>query len=462
MTAAPPLEPAGLSLVGKRVAVLGARGRTGRSMLLALDRLGAVAVPLDDADADADGSAAAGLPDGLALVLVTSGLRPTHPLVAEARARGIPVWGDAELGWRINEVLPEPAEWLVVTGTNGKTTTTEMLLSILRADGKRALACGNIGLAVLDAVLNDPPFEVLAVELSSFQLHWSPSVRPLAGAVLNLAPDHLDWHGSMDAYAAAKLGAFGDSATIAVGVDGATGSLELLAQAPGRRLVVTLGPPGPDQLGIVHEVGGPALLIDRAFAEGAPAHGEVLASLDQLPRISAAHELTNALAAAALARAAGVGAESVAEGLAAHSPGAHRRAFVATVNGVDFVNDSKATNPHAALVSVTAFTSVVWIAGGLNKDLTFDELVLGARDHLRAAVLIGRCAEEIAEAMARHAPQITVVRASTLEDGVREAAGLAHEGDTVLLAPAAASQDMFRDYGHRGDAFAAAVRELGH
>ena len=445
-----------LDLAGRRVSIVGAGGRTGHSMMLALDRLGARVTALDDAD----GSTAAGLPGDTELVLVTSGLRPTHPLVLQAAGRGLPVWGDAELAWRINAERPEPARWLVITGTNGKTTTTELLAAVLEEAGRDVVACGNIGLPVLDAVLREPAPDVLAVELSSFQLHWAPSVRPLAGAVLNVAPDHLDWHGSMSAYADAKLRALGDASTVAIGVAGAAGSVELVRRALGRQVLVTLEAPGADQLGIVRQEGGPPLLVDRAFAPGAPAHAEALAALDELPKITAAHELTNALAAAALARAAGVSAAAVASGLAAHTPGAHRRQHVRTLAGVDWVNDSKATNPHAAIASITAFDRVVWIAGGLNKDLSFDALVRQARPVLAAAILLGRCAPELADALARHAPSVPLITVDSLEAAVGEAATRAREGETVLLAPAAASQDMFRDYGERGDRFVAAVLAL--
>ncbi|MBL7522986.1 UDP-N-acetylmuramoyl-L-alanine--D-glutamate ligase, partial [Frankia sp. CNm7] len=173
------------------------------------------------------------------------------------------------------------------------------------------------------------------------------------------------------------------------------------------------------------------------------------------------HLIANALAAAALARADGVAPAAIAEALAAYRPGAHRDAHVVTVDGVRYVDDSKATNPHAALASLTAYPSVVWIAGGLNKGLAFDELVAAARDRLRAVVLIGRCADEIEAALARHAPDVPVERAAGMDDAVEAAARLARAGDTVLLAPAAASMDMFRDYAERGDLFAAAASRRG-
>jgi UDP-N-acetylmuramoylalanine--D-glutamate ligase len=437
---------------GLPVVVAGA-GRTGDSIVRALEPLGAVLTVVDDKD----GSATA-LPEGTALVVTSPGFAPHHPLMRSAATAGVPVWGDVELAWRLSR--DTGTEWLVVTGTNGKTTTTEMLGAMLREGGRHASTAGNIGTPILDVVRSVPPYEVLAVEMSSFQLHWAPSVAAVAAVVLNIADDHLDWHGSRVAYEKAKANAFAEG-TIAVGVADDPASMRLLAHAPGRRVVVRLGPPGPGELGVVVESdGGDVLLVDRAFGPGAPERAELLLDLGDAPVLAAPHLVTDALAAAALARAAGVPGEAIAAALTSFRPGAHRVQLVGERDGVRFVDDSKATNPHAALASLSGFDPVVWIAGGRNKGLSFDDLVSAAAPRLRAAVLLGESADEIADAFARHAPQITLVRASTLDDGVREAASLAHPGDTVLLAPAAASMDMFRDYAERGDVFAAAVRTL--
>jgi len=449
-------------LAGLGVVVAGA-GVTGTSARRHLAALGARVTVLDDRD----GSAAAGLPPRTGLVVVSPGWRPDHPLLAAAAADGVPVWGDVELAWRLACAPGRPAAppWLVVTGTNGKTTTTGMLAAVLTAAGATTVATGNIGLPVLDAVLAEPAYDVLAVELSSFQLHWAPSVVPFAGAVLNVAADHLDWHGSATAYAASKLRALGDARTIAVGVADDPGSAALIATAPStRRVLVRASPPAAGELGVADGPDGAAVLLDRAFtaftADGPGGAGEVLAAVADVPALRAPHDATNALVAAALARAYGVPAAAVGRGLAAYRPGPHRVERVGVVAGVGYVDDSKATNPHAALASVTAYPSVIWIAGGLNKGLGFDELAAAARGHVRAAVLLGSCREQIAAALARHAPQIPVIRVPDLDHGVREAARLARTGDTVLLAPAAASFDMFRDYAERGEVFAAAVRRL--
>ncbi|MFI5528048.1 UDP-N-acetylmuramoyl-L-alanine--D-glutamate ligase [Kitasatospora sp. NPDC051853] len=408
------------------------------------------------------------LPEGTRLVVTSPGWPPNSPLFLAAEAAGVEVWGDVELAWRLRKPLPEtgePAPWLAVTGTNGKTTTVQMLASILTAAGKRTAAVGNVGVSVLDAVLAEEPYEVLAVELSSYQLHWAPSLRPHSAVVLNLAPDHLDWHGSMEAYAADKGRIYQGNRVACVYnlADPATRALveEADVEEGCRAVGFGLGSPGPSDFGVVD-----GLLVDRAFVpERHKNAAEIGAVSDVHP--PAPHNVTNALAAAALARAYGVETSAVRDGLRAFRPDAHRIAEVAVVGGVAYVDDSKATNTHAAAASLAAYEPVVWIAGGLAKGATFDELVRGAAGRLRAVVLMGEDRALIAEALARHAPDVPVIEAAAGETGavamtevVRAAAGLAREGDTVLLAPACASMDMFTNYGERGDLFAEAVRAL--
>ena len=359
---------------------------------------------------------------------------------------------------------PSDALTLVgITGTNGKTTTVQMLAAMLRAAGARAVAAGNVGLALLDAVLADDPYDVIAVELSSFQLHWTHSLRPFAAAVLNLAPDHIDWHGSYAAYAAAK-GRIYDRCQVACvynAGDPSTEELVRTARAEDGCLAVgfTLGVPGVGLLGVVDDV-----LIDRAFLPERSLHAAELASVSDV-RPLAPHNVENALAAAALARAYGASPAAVREGLRSFVPDAHRIARVARLHEVDWVDDSKATNPHAASASLRAFSSVVWIAGGLAKGADFDDVVTAAAGRLRGVVLIGRDRADVAAALARHAPDVPVVEVArtdtgAMDDVVRAAASLAGPGDTVLLAPACASMDMFLSYAHRGEVFAAAVQDL--
>jgi UDP-N-acetylmuramoylalanine--D-glutamate ligase len=401
------------------------------------------------------------------LVVTSPGFSPTTPVLAAAANAGVPIWGDVELAWRLDSSghFGAPRQWLVVTGTNGKTTTTSMLHAMLIADGRRTALCGNIGNPVID-VLGEPS-DVLAVELSSFQLHWAPSLRPEAGVVLNVAEDHLDWHGSMAAYAADKARVLGGRVAVG-GLDDPVAA-ELLAASPApMRVGFRLGEPAAGELGVA---GG--VLVDNAFGDRVP-----LADAASIP-VAGPVGVLDALGAAALARAIGVRPDSVAGALAGFQVGRHRAEIIGTHNGVTYVDDSKATNPHAAQASIAAYPRVVWIAGGLLKGASVDELVAAVGNRLVGAVLIGRDRELIANALSRHAPDVPVVQPVTGEDfGVHgkdetgvtgeavmatvidAASRLAGPGDTVLLAPAGASFDQFSGYGHRGDAFAAAVRAL--
>ncbi|MFF9640159.1 UDP-N-acetylmuramoyl-L-alanine--D-glutamate ligase [Kitasatospora aureofaciens] len=448
-----------LNGLGARVTVVdGGSGEGLGARAAELEALG-VAVRLGDG---------ASLPEGTELVVTSPGWAPDSPLFAAAEAAGVPVWGDVELAWRLRKPLPgtgEPAPWLAVTGTNGKTTTVQMLASILTAAGKRTAAVGNVGVSVLDAVLAEEPYDVLAVELSSYQLHWAPSLRPYSAAVLNLAPDHLDWHGSMEAYAADKGRIYEGNVVACVYnlADPATEALvrEADVEEGCRAIGFGLGAPGPSNFGVVD-----GLLVDRAFVEDRARNAAELGSVEDV-NPPAPHNIANALAAAALARAYGVEPKAVRDGLRAFRPDAHRIAEVGTVREVTYIDDSKATNTHAAAASLAAYRPIVWIAGGLAKGATFDDLVQGAAERLRAVVLIGQDRALIREALERHAPDVPVIDAAEGQTGavamtevVRTAASLARSGDTVLLAPACASMDMFTNYGERGDLFAAAVREL--
>ena len=404
------------------------------------------------------------VPADTELVVTSPGFRPDHPLLLAAAARGIPVWGEVELAWRMR-AQSGAAPWITITGTNGKTTTVKMLACILRAAGLRATSAGNVGTPLLEAVLHPEPYDVLAVELSSFQLHWERSVTPFASVCLNVAPDHVDWHGSMDEYGLAKAKVYeGTQVACVYNVqDPATEQMVMDADVVEgcRAIGFTLGLPGPSMVGLVDDV-----LADRAFVEQRKTSAAELATLSDLqgdaPSV-APHNVANALAAAALARAYGVGPLSVRDGLRAFVPDPHRIADVATVDGVRFIDDSKATNPHAAGASLAAFDHVVWIAGGLLKGAEVDSLVQSMAERLRGVVLIGADREQIARALRRHAPDVPVVDVPDTETGVMDlvvarAGGLAQPGDVVLLAPAAASMDMFSNYGARGDAFAEAVR----
>ncbi|MFD7326863.1 UDP-N-acetylmuramoyl-L-alanine--D-glutamate ligase [Streptomyces sp. NPDC059875] len=460
---------------GKRVTVAGL-GVSGIPAARVLHGLGAVVTVVNDGDDERSRAQAAELeaegitvrlgdgatlPEGTELIVTTPGWRPDKPLFTAAAEAGVEIWGDVELAWRLRG--PDAAPWLAVTGTNGKTTTVRMLASILEAAGLRTAAVGNIGVSLLDAVLGDETYDVLAVELSSYQLHWAPSVRAHSAAVLNLAPDHLDWHGSMEAYAADK-GRIYEGNTVACVYNVADKATEDLVREADveegcRAIGFTLGTPGPSQLGVVE-----GILVDRAFVENRQKQAQELAEVADV-QPPAPHNIANALAAAALARAFGVEPRAVRDGLRAFRPDPHRIELVEDVEGVVYVDDSKATNTHAAEASLAAYDPIVWIAGGLAKGATFDELVQKSAQRLRGAVLIGADRALIREALARHAPEVPVVDLDRTDTGamsaaVQEAARLARPGDTVLLAPACASMDMFANYNKRGEAFADAVRTL--
>jgi len=463
-------------------------GVTGKAVLAALSRFGAAATLCDDDPATLRGYAETGVAtmptstatqqiSGFALVVTSPGFAPTTPLLAAAAAADVPIWGDVELAWRLDVAgyYGPPRRWLVVTGTNGKTTTTSMLHAMLTAAGLRSLLCGNIGSPVLD--LLGEPADLLAVELSSFQLHWAPSLRPEAGVVLNIAEDHLDWHSSIAHYTAAKARVL-DGRVAVVGLDDRRAAALLGTAAATVRVGFRLGEPAAGELGV--RDGG---LVDRAFADDL-----ALLPAASIP-VPGPVGVLDALAAAALARSVGVPAEAIAAAIASFQVGRHRAEVVAVADGITYVDDSKATNPHAAQASVLAYPRVVWVAGGLLKGASIDAEVARIASRLVGAVLVGRDRQEVAEALSRHAPDVPVVQVVTGEDadmnatavvsgtdvtevkhssetlGIRvmtavvaAARDMAKPGDTVLLAPAGASFDQFTGYADRGDAFAAAVR----
>lgn len=397
------------------------------------------------------------------LVVTSPGWRPSHPILMEAARRNIEVIGDVEFAWRLDqerslrEGSPAPT-WLTLTGTNGKTTTVGMLASILKAADLRSVATGNVGYSIVSAVLAEPRFEVLAVELSSFQLHWVTSLSPKAGALINIAEDHIDWHGSYDAYRADKEKLLRSAEIAIVNLDD-EGSARSVADHS-RRIGITRDIPRVQEVGVVED-----FLVDRAFSDPAV---EIATFADIKPLVP--HNITNALIASALARSIGVSSDAISRGLRDYQSGGHRIELIATLDGVRYVNDSKATNPHAAAAALSAFTDVIWIAGGLAKGASMDELIRTNSQRLKAVLLIGLDREVIADSLARHAPDVRVERidpidtepvgVSVMRQCVSRARALAKPGDTVLLAPACASMDQFTSYDERGQRFAEAVTLL--
>lgn len=402
-----------------------------------------------------------GVPEGTDILVVSPGLPPHSPIILEALAEGIPVWGELELAWRLRD--PDTAAaWLCVTGTNGKTTTTLMLESILRTAGYRTCAAGNIGTSLVDVVMHDP-MDVIAVEVGAPQLPFVHTMSPVAAVCLNVADDHIDHFGSFEAYVAAKARIYERTQEAAVYNVADVRTRHMVEEADVvegcRAIGFTLGVPDISMVGVVED-----LLVDRAFVEDRAERAQELGSVDDV-RPRAPHNVANALAAAALARAFGVPPTAVRDGLRAFTPAAHRIADVGTVDGISFVDDSKATNAHAAQTSLSSYDPIVWIAGGMAKGQEFDDLVAASARRLRGVVLLGVDRDVIADALRRHAPDVPVIEVASADTGamaevVTAARALAQPGDTVLLAPGCASWDMFRDYTERGRLFAEAVAAM--
>ncbi|MFF2840381.1 UDP-N-acetylmuramoyl-L-alanine--D-glutamate ligase [Paenarthrobacter sp. NPDC057981] len=419
------------------------------------------------------------LPD---LVVTSPGWRPDQALLAAAKRKHIPVWGDVELAWRLRvREGRKTTEWLAITGTNGKTTTVGMTESMLQAAGLKAIAVGNVGTPILDALRDPVDYDVFAVELSSFQLHWSHSLSPVASVCLNVAEDHVDWHGSYASYLADKAKVYENTQKAAIYNAEQIETERMVENADVvegcRAIGFTTNTPAISMVGVVE-----GLLVDRAFIAERKDSAAELAAMADLGPVAPRHMVANALAAAALVRAYGVEPSAVKQGLVNYLPGAHRIQLVAKHNDILWINDSKATNPHAASAALSAFQNVVWIAGGLSKGVNYDDLVKEHAPRLKAVVLIGTDTGQLEASLQRHAPDVPVISQpkgdtesvqtaagnaaspifgeTVMAQAVASAAGVATSGDTVLMAPAAASMDQFSSYAHRGDAFVQAVREL--
>ena len=407
------------------------------------------------------------LPSGTDLVIVSPGWRPTQPLIAQALAADVSVWGEPELAWRLmhpDRVVP----WLGITGTNGKTTTTQMTESMLIAGGFKAAAVGNIGRPILEAMADEVDYDVFAVELSSFQLHWSPSLALHSAAVLNLHEDHLEWYAHADdpyaAYGADKARIFHQVTHSCVYNYDDPATEKMVEEADvvegARAIGFRNGIPGLSMIGVVDD-----MIVDRAFIAERHSSALPLAKVADV-QPAAPHNVENALAAAALTRSFGVSPQAVAQGLQNLHLGGHRIETVHQGGDITWVDDSKATNPHAANSSMRAFESIVWIAGGQAKDTSFDTLVQTHASRLRGVVVLGVDRQRIAESLAEHAPDVPVVVLDTMDrtvmdEAVTQAARMARPGDTVLLAPGSASRDIWTGYDVRGDDFARAACALG-
>lgn len=397
-------------------------------------------------------------------VLISPGWKEAHPIIAQAKAAQITLLNEIDLAWALKEERSPAQKWIALTGTNGKTTTVEMTAAALRAGGLHAVACGNVGKTVIECVDSEEAYDVLVLELSSFQLHWLERAEFIAAAILNIADDHTDWHGSFESYAQAKVSILDRSMTAILNGD----DKEVVTRTThwnGRKVFYSLDTPGPGEIGVVEE-----LLVDRAFVSD-PQEAAMIAELtDVKPTVP--HNVSNALAAAGLARTVGVSHEAIGAALSAFTLGRHRIEIIAEKNGITWIDDSKATNPHAATASILSALSVIWIAGGLAKGADVSALVERARTRIKAAILIGTDREIFAAALREHAPHVKVIAIdppsdyqrggvsnSFMEAIVAAAQSSAVAGDTVLLAPSCASMDQFISYADRGDRFADAVRK---
>jgi UDP-N-acetylmuramoylalanine--D-glutamate ligase len=375
--------------------------------------------------------------DDVSLVVVSPGVPQDADVIEWAAARRIPVWSELELGVRLCR-----APYVAVTGTNGKTTTTEMIAAIMRAAGLSAVACGNVGYPFSLAARE--PYDALAVEASSFQLRFHESFHPRVSVLLNIAADHLDWHGSLDAYAAAKARVFAlqdEAIDTHIGNADDEESARISRSAPCRVQWFRLGEPKTGEVG--YRDGKVVLDGEPDIVLGRPASDNEAFRAD-------------AAAAAAACIAFGIEAEPIAKTIEAFEPLAHRGEIVAVAGSVTFVNDSKATNPHAVLAGLAGRQDVVLIAGGRTKGVDLSPL-LEAAPRLRGVVAIGEAAGDL---VALFADVVPVRTATSIEDAVDHAFAMAGENGSVVLAPAGASQDMFRDYRERGERFAEAAARL--
>lgn len=373
------------------------------------------------------------------LVVPSPGVPPGHPLLAAARAAGIPVRSEVDVA---AELLRVPL--IAVTGTNGKTTVTMLVTAMLERAGERAVAAGNIGRPLLEVADDPTGIDVVVAEVSSFQLEFTTRFRPQIAVLLDVAPDHLDWHGSFEAYVAAKARVFAaqqpDDVLVANHDDATVVELAAGARSELRWYSMRAGSDASFRV-----EGGS--LVD--------AGGTAFVSLaDLAPRVP--HDVANALAAASAADAAGAAREAIAAVLVDPPRAPHRVTPVDTIDGVRYVDDSKATNPHAAASAVRGFEHVVLIAGGRNKGLDLGSLREVA-SHLTAVVAVGEAASEVEVAFRDAVP---VDRAQSMREAVRVAARRARPGGVVLLAPACASFDWYPSYAARGDDFAREVAAL--
>jgi len=451
------------NLTDKKFLVLGA-GVTGKSVARSLVAHGSLVTVADDYSDEGIKT------DGISLenfdaVVVSPGWRLDHPLLVKALKSGLEIHNEVDLAWQIKSEIAPSQKWLAITGTNGKTTAVEMVAKILQTAGLKAKACGNVGETVIEAVEEKDPFDYLVLELSSFQLHWVKNAQFYSSAILNIAHDHIDWHSSFDLYAQAKLSLLEKSEIAILNADDGE-VVSRSASWRGRKVFFTLNTPAPGEIGVVEE-----LIVDRCFVSD-PMEAEMICEINDVkPTIP--HNVSNAMAAAALALSIDVPHKVIQRALQEFRPGKHRIEIILENDAVSWIDDSKATNPHAAIASLNSHLSVIWIAGGLSKGADIEGLVHRCKSRMKAVILIGEDSDLIERALEKFAPEVPRVKVdspisyvkgqsdnSLMEEVVTKALTFATSGDTVLLAPACASMDQFVSYADRGDRFAAAVKKL--
>ena len=451
------------NLTDKKFLVLGA-GVTGKSVARSLVAHGSLVTVADDYSDEGIKT------DGISLenfdaVVVSPGWRLDHPLLVKALKSGLEIHNEVDLAWQIKSEIAPSQKWLAITGTNGKTTAVEMVAKILQTAGLKAKACGNVGETVIEAVEEKDPFDYLVLELSSFQLHWVKNAQFHSSAILNIAHDHIDWHSSFDLYAQAKLSLLEKSEIAILNADDGE-VVSRSASWRGRKVFFTLNTPAPGEIGVVEE-----LIVDRCFVSD-PMEAEMICEINDVkPTIP--HNVSNAMAAAALALSIDVPHKVIQKALQDFRPGKHRIEIILENDSVSWIDDSKATNPHAAIASLNSHLSVIWIAGGLSKGADIEGLVHRCKSRMKAVILIGEDSDLIERALEKFAPEVPRVKVdspisyvkgqsdnSLMEEVVTKALTFATSGDTVLLAPACASMDQFVSYADRGDRFAAAVKKL--
>lgn len=448
-------------LQSKNILIVGA-GTTGKSVARYLENLGANYQVIDEKASTIDGvEILNAIPEegSFDLAIVSPGWRKDHTFIESLRNKGVEVISEIDFAWNLKSEFNPEQKWIGLTGTNGKTTTVQMLESILIAAGANAIACGNVGTTVVEAVTSDNNFETLAIELSSFQIEWSTLPEYEAVAILNLAEDHIDWHGSFSNYADAKMKLLNQSRLAILNLNDPEVVLRS-AGWTGRKVFFGFDTPQSGEIGLVEE-----LLVDRAFVTASDA-AEVISELNEI-KPAVPHNVANAMAAAGLALAIGIPHPVIKKGIASFKLDNHRLQTILSKDGIDWVNDSKATNPHAASAALLSHLSNIWIAGGLAKGAKMEELVARTSSRIKAAILIGKDANLIAKALTKIAPDIPIHNiannsnpADLMDEVIACAKKIASAGDTVLLAPACASMDQFSSYAQRGELFMDSVSRL--